>query len=99
MRMEEKLYKLRYWSEPTDYPNIFRYVREELKEKMMERGNYLIGSIASDGRISFADYPKYHRKQDEAKIEAERLAKANPGKTFIVVMVAGTVVSTGVQWN
>lgn len=97
--MEEKLYKLRYRSELTDYPNVFQYVREDLKEKMMERGNYLIGSVASDGRISFADYPKYHRKQDEAKVEAERLAKANPGKTFIVVMVAGTVVSTGVQWN
>lgn len=83
----------------TEIRNIFELVREINKEKIMERGNYLIGSITNNGGISFAEYPKVHKNQTDAKIEAERLARLNPSKKFLVVMVAGTVIAQGVQWN
>jgi hypothetical protein len=60
---------------------------------------YIIGSRTVTNNISFATAPKVHDSETSAKREAERLAKANPGKKFVVVQIVGEVVSGGVSWS
>ena len=61
-------------------------------------GSYIIGSVTGES-VSFATTPKVHLSKTDAQAEAERLARANPGKEFILVKVEGRVKVNGVQWK
>ena len=61
-------------------------------------GSYIIGSVSGES-ISFATTPKIHTNKNEAQAEAERLARSNPGKEFLLVRVEGRVKVDGVQWR
>lgn len=61
-------------------------------------GSYIVGSVAGES-ISFATTPRVHPTKAEAATEAERLARANPGKEFLLVKVEGRVKVDGVQWR
>ena len=52
------------------------------EEKRMNE-NYIVGSI-TNGEYSFSRKPAKHSNLRSAELEAERLAKSNPGKKFIV---------------
>lgn len=62
-------------------------------------GNVIIGSILSNGNISFSDKPSVHTTELSWKTEIERLASANPGKRYVAVEVVGSVVAGGLVWN
>lgn len=61
-------------------------------------GSYIIGSVAGE-QVSFNTNPKVHGNKVDAQAEAERLARANPGKEFLLVRVEGRVKVDGVQWR
>lgn len=59
---------------------------------------YVIGSVISD-RLSFSSFPKIHKSLAEVRTETERLAKANPGKTFIYLEIVSSCTAGGVVWS
>jgi hypothetical protein len=59
---------------------------------------YIIGSIYSDGGISFSSMPKVHTTELSAKVEVERLAKATPGNTYVYLEIKGKCKAGGVTW-
>ena len=63
-----------------------------------EMGKFIIGSKSQNG-FSFAQAPVIHNTEAEAKAEAERLARNNAGKTFVVMKVVGEVVANSVVWK
>lgn len=64
----------------------------------IKRGDFIVGSIGVNG-LSFANHPKIHKDSLSAKLEAERLAKTNQGKKFVVVEVKGVVEVANVVWQ
>lgn len=65
-------------------------------DEVMEE--YIIGT-RNGANFSFSATPRVHPNEKEAKAEAERLAKSNPGKRFVVVKLVGSVVASGVNWS
>lgn len=76
------------------------FIFNERKGNMSKfnKGSYIIGSVVGDS-LSFSQFPKVHTDLVSVKQEAERLAKVNPGKEFIVVQIAGKVQAVGVAWS
>ena len=62
-------------------------------------GTYIVGS--TDGaNVSFSPTPRVHANRASAAAEAERLAKAHPGKEFLLVKIEGSAVSaSAVLWK
>lgn len=58
----------------------------------------IIGSEVN-GVLSFSSNPKIHRSWDSAKAEAERLARTNVGKRFVIAELKASVVVGGVNWS
>ena len=97
----------------TDYTNFLHGIRkvgpslyawtvdnvEREKEQEM-KNQFMIGSVdPQTGGFSFAPNPKLHPNKQSAYAEAERLANNFPGKRFVVVQIAGSVVANGVKWD
>lgn len=59
---------------------------------------YIIGSAAPQG-LSFANHPKIHKSLADVRTETERLAKSNPGMTFVYLEIKGNCVAGGVNWS
>ena len=59
---------------------------------------YTIGSVTLSG-LSFSTFPKIHKSLAEVRTETERLAKTNPGKTFVYLEIKGNCTAGGVQWS
>lgn len=55
--------------------------------------NYIVGSIDFGGYWSFAPKPVFHATESEAKRECDRLARANIGKAYVYVKLAGALVT------
>lgn len=59
---------------------------------------YIVGSLRS-GYFSFSSAPKIHTSESSAKTETERLARSNPGTTYVYLEVKGKCTVAGVQWS
>lgn len=57
----------------------------------------VIGSVVN-GRLVFGSDPKIHMTEKSWKAEIERLARNNPGVTFVHMKIGGGVVANGVTW-
>ena len=64
----------------------------------LTNGTFIVGSI-SDVGLSISKEPKEHATAVIAKREAERLAKSDGSKEFVVLQVVGTVKAVGVTWS
>lgn len=64
----------------------------------LTNGTFIVGSIADVG-LSISKEPKEHATAVIAKREAERLAKSDDSKEFVVLQVVGTVKAVGVTWS
>lgn len=61
-------------------------------------GTFIVASI-SDAGFSVSKEPKQHQSAAVAKREAERLAKSDSSKAFVVLQAIGTVQAVGVSWS
>lgn len=71
----------------------------EMNKNVNVLKGFIIGSVAENGDVSFAIRPVVHQTENSARVECERLALANKGKTFMYVEVKGTVRASGVTWS
>ena len=55
----------------------------------IRQGGFIIGSVDTEGKISFSPNPIVHYGEQPARTECKRLAIQNPGKAFIFVKLAG----------
>lgn len=62
-------------------------------------GEFVIGSIDHNNRLSIAADPAIHTDVKAAQIEAERLATLSPGKRFIVLGARGVVGVQQLTWQ
>lgn len=53
------------------------------------KGIFMIGSVDTQGVVSFSPNPVLHPTTETARAECKRLAMNNPGKAFIFVKVSG----------
>lgn len=65
---------------------------------LLSTSGYIVGSVTLSG-LSFAAYPKIHKSLAEVRIETERLAKTNAGKTFVYLEIKGNCTAGGVNWS
>jgi len=59
---------------------------------------YVIGSVTPQG-LSFSMHPKIHKSLADVRSETERLAKSNPGLTFVYLEIKANCTAGGVTWN
>jgi hypothetical protein len=59
---------------------------------------YIVGSVTLSG-LTFAPYAKIHKSLADVRTETERLAKLNPGKTFVYLEIRGNCTAGGVKWS
>ena len=76
----------------------------KLEEDKMKSGNWIVGSIIPADTynirgISLSRSPRQHSTKKEAVIEAERLARTEPGKEFVVLKIEGIVVAQNTVWS
>lgn len=76
----------------------YQLTKEE-KQMNTDTKVWIVGSYRTDGSISFSSSPYQHRTQESAKDEAERLARDNPGKKFVVFARDSAVVVGGTMWS
>lgn len=63
------------------------------------RGQWIIGTVTADGQYNFAPRPHIHETEASVNAEAERLARNNPGQTYVKVRLEGRVVASGITWS
>lgn len=86
-------------SKPSEKENIMQQRRVDMTKNEVRTGTFIVGSISSAGEISFSSTPRVHETHQEARLEAERLAKNNPGKEFLVSEIKGRVRANAVNWS
>ena len=62
-----------------------------------KEGIWIVGSI-NQGDLSFSNNPRQHGRE-AAEIEATRLARLNPGKTYVVAKIEKKVTADLVKWE
>ena len=60
---------------------------------------FIVGSVYTDGRMSFSSSPKVHLTEASARAECERLAAANRGTRYTYLEIKGSAVFGGIVWN
>lgn len=102
-----------YWKEGEVFPRPncdiiipekdFEVIKKEPNEMQnLKNGDIIIGSqLKAGGAVSFSSSPKVQPNIIVANQEAERLAKMNTEKKFVVVKVMGvaSVPTPGVKWE
>ena len=79
---------------------LIEYMTHGLEQEItMNRGNYIIGSLDRFCRFSAAANPMLHTTVEAVRKEAERLAKLDTSKSFVVLEVKGIVEASGVNWK
>ena len=58
-------------------------------EVAIKARRYIVGSLSATGEVSFAVHPTTHASASDARSECARLAKENPGRTFLFVQLVG----------
>lgn len=59
----------------------------------VRKREWIVGSLSENGIFNFAAKPVFHSTDASAQAEATRLAKLNPGTSYIVVrLTAGKLV-------
>lgn len=80
------------------------YISGFKRKEDMKTGQFIVGSIIqadannAEG-ISLARSPRPHQSKMLAMNEAERLARLEPGKRFVVLKLEGIVVAQGTVWS
>lgn len=62
-------------------------------------GKFIVVSFDHSDGHSMSKRPYNHDTRDAACLEAERLATASPGTTYVVLEVVGSVTATGHVWK
>lgn len=65
---------------------------------VLPKGQFIIGSLSNAG-LSVAREPSRHSTQEKAAAEAERLARLDTSKEFVVLQVVGSVRVNSVVWK
>lgn len=55
----------------------------------VKSNNFIVGSVSTDGTLSFSINPMQHVTAGAARAECARLARINPGRLYIFVQLAG----------
>lgn len=77
-----------------------RFTRQQLRERVNIMSKiFIVGSMTPQGDLSFANHPKQHFSETSVTSEVERLARQNPGKTFVYAEIKGSCVSNSLQWK
>ncbi len=76
-------------NELTDYMNITKLTNEQILHSSIRNNEFIIGSWNPGSGISFTANPTTHYTAAQARAECKRLAKLNPGKTFVFVELSG----------
>lgn len=71
---------------------------QDLGEEIELDRKFIIGTIAG-ANISISQTPVVHLSELSASLEAERLARANPGKRFILMELKGICFVDNVAWS
>lgn len=58
-------------------------------ESAVKARRYIVGSIFAAGELSFSVNPAIHFSANAARSECARLARLNPGKTYIFAQLVG----------
>lgn len=66
-----------------------------------KKGDFIVGSIDGQGKVSFSEKPRAHETEEAARNEAARLVTANTfiGRKFIVAQVIGVAQAAQVAWS
>lgn len=67
--------------------------------KAVKPSGWIIGTLTAEGSFSFSATPKVQSTESEVTAELERLAKANPGKTFVSFKIEISATAGGVVWG
>ena len=62
---------------------------QELFASAIRAKQYIVGSVCSEGTLSFSGNPVPHAGRALARAECSRLAKINPGKLYVFVCFEG----------
>ena len=60
---------------------------------------WIVGSIDGSDHYSVSTTPAKHYTEAVARAEAERLARAVPNKTFVVLQIVGKVKAQSITWS
>lgn len=73
-------------------------VAEDLGAECEEECKFIIGTI-NGANMSISNTPVVHTSEISARQECERLAKANPGKRFVLLELKGICFVNNVAWG
>ena len=83
---------------------VYEFQDMHLTNKLSEKGKnmsklFIVGSKDSFGNLSFSTNPKQHFDEQSARQETERLARVNPGKTYVYAEIKASCVVGGAVWK
>lgn len=76
----------------------FPEVTEDLGAECNEERKFIIGTV-NGANMSISNTPVVHTSEISARQECERLAKANPGKRFVLLELKGICFVNNVAWG
>ena len=65
----------------------------------MKTGGFIVGQLSSAGDFGTTKNPRIHPNEKSARTEAERLAKMDSTKSFVVLECRGIVQASATVWR